>query len=104
MVFMQGNTYKIPVEVDTTEIQKIVFGFKPEGKKLIEKIYLSDGSGDVVEEDGKLYLKFTQEETLTFDKEVKMQVAIKFNNEDEDVSRSYVIKTTALDTIIKKAI
>ena len=100
MNLKQGNTYKLKAVInnaDINDIAKIVFKFND-----IEKIYKSDGSGDVTYADGTFTVLFSQEDTLDFSEIVYYEVAVKFN--DDSVKRSNVQKTSVFKTIIERVI
>lgn len=99
MVFKQGNTYQLKATIDTdlATIDKIVFQFND-----IQKVYLTDGTGDVQLESGVFIVPLTQEDTLALGDMVNCEVAVKF--EDESVKRSRVLENISLDTIIEEVI
>ena len=97
MDFKKGNTYSLKVTTDLTDINKIIFVFND-----IKKTYKSDGTGDVKEEEGILIIPLTQEETLSLQKMVEIEVEVKFN--DGEVSRSNIVETNALRTLLNEAI
>ena len=83
MELLQGNTYKINVEIkvddsdiDINDIEKIQFTF---GRK-VEKIY--DGENDDVTYAGNniFVVKLTQEDTFKFDGTVDYQIRVKFKD------------------------
>lgn len=100
MSLKQGNTYKLKAiinNVDIDDISVIVFKFND-----VEKIYKSDGSGDVTYADGTFTVSFSQEDTLNFSEIVYYEVGVKFN--DNSVKRSNVQKTSVFKTIIERVI
>lgn len=101
MVFKQGNTYELPVNIKNTDlstIQKIVFKFND-----IEKEYdADDENSEVREVDGQLILPFSQEETLSLCENVAYEVAVRFKS--GKVKKSLVKYTQTLITIIKEVI
>jgi hypothetical protein len=100
MNLKQGNTYKLKAvinNVDIDDISEIVFKFND-----VEKIYKSDGSGDVTYADGTFTVLFSQEDTLNFSEIVYYEVGVKFN--DNSVKRSNVQKTSVFKTIIERVI
>lgn len=100
MNLKQGNTYKLKAiinNINIEDISEIVFKFNE-----IEKIYKSDGSGDVTYDSDTFTIFFSQEDTLDFSEIVYYEVAVKFN--DESVKRSNIQKTSVLKTIIERVI
>ena len=96
----KGNTIPLSCSPETLEqIEKLVFAINDN----IRKIYKSDGTGDIKEHDGTLYINLTQEETLSLkDKVALCEVAILTKN-DERIG-SNIISCKVLDTIITEEI
>ena len=97
MTFKKGNTYKLKVEMDLTDVEKVVFVLNN-----ITKTYKSDGTGDVQEVGGHLLIPFIQQETLSLSNTAEIEVEVKFT--DGEVSRSEIYTTTALRTLLNEAI
>ena len=99
MVFKQGNTYNLKATIDTdlSTIDKIVFQFNK-----VQKVYKSDGTGNVTLDNGIFIVPLSQEDTLNLNPEVNAEVAVKF--QDGSVKRSRVMDNLALDTIIEEIV
>ena len=97
MTFKNGNTYTLKVDMDLTDVEKVVFVLNN-----ITKTYKSDGTGDVQEVGGALIIPLTQEETLSLATTAEIEIEVKFT--DGEVSRSDIYATTALRTLLNEAI
>ena len=95
--FKKGNTYILKVDMDLTDIEKVVFVLND-----ITKTYKSDGTGDVTEDDGTILIPLTQQETLSLAKTTEIEIEVKFT--DGEVSRSDIYTTTSLRTLLNEAI
>ena len=102
MVFKQGNTYQLQVQIndiDVEDIAKIVFVFNS-----VKKTWTAGGQNTEVEyqSDGTFVVYLTQADTLSLKGKVQYEVAIKFT--DDSVKRSIVNSTSSLITMIEEVI
>ena len=100
MSIKRGNTYKLLCKPDNLEdIDKLVFALND-----VKKVYNSDGSGDIENDEGTLIVRFTQTETLILSKDEKAKCEIAVKLKDGEVTRSAIKVSNVLDTIIEEEI